>query len=252
MRVGRKLADFVEEDGAPVGELEAADAGRQCAGECTFDVPEQLALDEPGGDGGAVHLHERPVAARTAVVQGARDELLASTGLAMDQDSSVARRHARHRIEQGAQRRIAADDLVEIVLIADFLLQIDVLRLQPVAQTLEFLHRRPQRTLGPHALQLGAGARGEDLQHVDIVLRRFHRLGMQHGDVAEHFAGGIAHRHAEVAVGGDLLQPQVFRKGPLQAALGVANVALRDAQAGGAEKAVTETFAEARPFPVGK
>ena len=215
-------------------------------------MPEQLALDQAGGDGAAVHLHQRPVAARTAVVQGAGDQLLAGAGLAVDQDRSVARRHARHLVEQLAQPWIAADDLVDVVLAADFFLQIDVLRLKPVAQALQFLHRRVQRALGLHALQLGAGARGEDLQHVDIVLRRFHRLGMQHGDVAEHFAGGIAHRHTEVAVGGDLLQPQVFRKGPLQAALGVANVALRDAQAGGAEKAVTETFAEARPFPVGK
>ena len=75
---------------------------------------------------------------------------------------------------------------------------------------------------------------------------------MQHGDVAEHFAGGIAHRHTDVAVGADLLQPQVFRIGLLQAALGVADVALRDALAGRAGKAVAETFAVAGAFPVSK
>ena len=135
---------------------------------------------------------------------------------------------------------------------ADFFLQIDVLRLQPVAQALQFLHRRVQRALGLHALQLGAGARGEDLEYVDIVRRRLHRRGMQHRDVAEHLAGGIAHRHTHVAVGADLLQPQVFGKGRPQTALGVADVALRDAQAGRAEKAVAETVAEACAFPVSK
>jgi len=148
------------------------------AGERAFDVPEELALDQASGDGAAVHLDERPVAARAAVVQGPGDELLPGAGLAPDEDRRVARRHAGHLVEQSAQRRSAAHDLLDIVLAAKLLLQIDVLGVQPVAQALQFLHRCLQRTLGLHALQLGAGARGEHLQHVDGILRGLQRLGM--------------------------------------------------------------------------
>ena len=213
-------------------------------------MPEELALDQAGGDGAAVQFDERPVPARTPVVQSARDELLPGAGLALDEDRRVARRHAGHLVEQLAQRRSATHDLVDVVLAAKLLLQIDVLRLQPVAQPLQFLHRCLQRTLGLHALQLGASARGEDLQYVDGVLGGLQRLGMQHRDVAEHLAGGIAHRHPDIAVGADLLQPRVLGKRLLQAAPRVADMALRDALAGRAEKAVAESFAEAAAFPV--
>ena len=51
LRVGRQLADLVEEDGAAVGQLEAADAPGDGAGEGAFLVAEQLALDQAGRAG---------------------------------------------------------------------------------------------------------------------------------------------------------------------------------------------------------
>ena len=52
------VADFVEEQGAAVGQLEAADLVAMGAGERPFDVAEQLAFEQVGGQGGAVDLDE--------------------------------------------------------------------------------------------------------------------------------------------------------------------------------------------------
>ena len=45
-----QIADFVEEDGAAVGELELAAAQRRRTGERALLVAEQLALDQLGRD----------------------------------------------------------------------------------------------------------------------------------------------------------------------------------------------------------
>src|SRR4051794_11781399 len=54
----RHFADFVEEDGAAIGELEAADALRDGAGEGAALVSEELAFEQSRRDGGAVELDE--------------------------------------------------------------------------------------------------------------------------------------------------------------------------------------------------
>ena len=65
-----------------VGELEAADPALERAGERALLVAEQLALHQAGRDRRAVDLHERSLAARALVVDGAGDQLLAGAGLA--------------------------------------------------------------------------------------------------------------------------------------------------------------------------
>jgi hypothetical protein len=59
LEVERQVADLVQEERAVVGELEAPDPSRDGARERAPLVSEQLALEEPGGDGGAVELDER-------------------------------------------------------------------------------------------------------------------------------------------------------------------------------------------------
>ena len=58
------LADLVEQDGPAAGFGEAADAGGVGAGERASGVTEKLRLDQVGGDGGAVHRHERLLGSR--------------------------------------------------------------------------------------------------------------------------------------------------------------------------------------------
>ena len=79
------VADFVEEQRAALGQLEAPLAGGNGAGECALLVAEQFALEQVGGNGAAVDSDEGPVAARTGVVDGAGDDFLAGTGFAQHQ-----------------------------------------------------------------------------------------------------------------------------------------------------------------------
>ncbi len=59
LRRAVQVAHFVQEDGAAVGQLELAAPRGGGAGERALLVPEQLGLDQLGGNGRAVHLHER-------------------------------------------------------------------------------------------------------------------------------------------------------------------------------------------------
>ena len=76
------LADLVEEEGALVGELEAAALAGLGPGEGALLVAEELALEEALGEGGAVDLDEGPVAPGREVVDRVGDELLADARLA--------------------------------------------------------------------------------------------------------------------------------------------------------------------------
>ena len=62
--------DLVQQEGAAVGALEAADVARERARECAAFMAEQLAFDEVFGNRGAVHRQERPGLAPAVEVQG--------------------------------------------------------------------------------------------------------------------------------------------------------------------------------------
>src|SRR5207244_7706809 len=84
------LGDLVEEEGAPVGELEAAEPPLDRSREGAALVSEDLALDERLGNGGAVDGDERALAAVGALVDRPRDQLLAGAALAVDEDRGAA------------------------------------------------------------------------------------------------------------------------------------------------------------------
>ena len=152
MRVERQLADLVEKDRSAVGKLEAADSFLDRARERPFDMAEQFALDQSGGNRAAVDLHERPVAPLAAAVDGPREQFLAGAGFADDEDRRVGGRHALDFSQHVEQRRAVADDLVEIVLGANFLLQIHVFRFEAILQRLHFRERGTQGVLGRRPL----------------------------------------------------------------------------------------------------
>ena len=52
-------------------------------------MAEQFAFDEPRADRAAIHLHQRAVLTRAAVVNGAGDEFLACAGLAQDEHGGI-------------------------------------------------------------------------------------------------------------------------------------------------------------------
>src|SRR5437870_10873110 len=90
----RRLADLVEEDGARARLVEEPAAVALGAGEGPAHVAAELALEERLGEGGAVLHQERRLRARAAAVDGARQELLASAGLAFEEDGHGAQRGA--------------------------------------------------------------------------------------------------------------------------------------------------------------
>ncbi len=58
LELGGEVADLVQEDGPPVGDLEQALLAVLGVGEGPLLVPEQLGVEERGVEPGAVHLHE--------------------------------------------------------------------------------------------------------------------------------------------------------------------------------------------------
>ena len=83
------LADLVEEQRAAVGELELARLHPVRAGERAALVAEELALEQGRRQGRAVDLDAGARAADRGVVDGARDELLAHSRFAPDENGDV-------------------------------------------------------------------------------------------------------------------------------------------------------------------
>ena len=86
LRLHRHVADLVEKERAAFGLFEAAGTARIGAGEGTLLVAEQLRLDKVARDCGHVDGDERAGAALAVIVQRARHQFLAGTGLAADHD----------------------------------------------------------------------------------------------------------------------------------------------------------------------
>ncbi|MNT13414.1 hypothetical protein D3C72_1483840 [compost metagenome] len=108
--VGGHVADLVEEQGAAVGLLEAPPAQVGGAGEGAFFMAEQLGLHQVLGDGGHVQGNERRRRTRAVAVQGVGHQLLAGTGLAVDQHGDVGVAEAADGAEHLLHRRRFTDD----------------------------------------------------------------------------------------------------------------------------------------------
>ena len=88
-----QIADLVQQQGPPVGHLEAAGAGLDGPGEGASGVPEQLALQEVLGEGRAVELEEGLVDPSAPFMDGPGQHLLARAGLAADEHRRIRGRH---------------------------------------------------------------------------------------------------------------------------------------------------------------
>ena len=88
---------MTEELDRAVSALEAAGARGVGAGVGAFLHTKQFGLDQLGGQGGAVHRHERRVAPVRQLVQGARKAFLADAGLAGQQHRDLGLRHFLHQ-----------------------------------------------------------------------------------------------------------------------------------------------------------
>ena len=101
---GAHVADFVEEQAAAIGLLEAADALPIGARERALFVAEQFGFEQRLGQRRAVHLDEVPRSAQRVVMDRARDQLLARARFAANQHRRVALRHLADDAEHALQR----------------------------------------------------------------------------------------------------------------------------------------------------
>src|SRR2546428_4074886 len=104
-----QVRDLVQEKGAAVRQLEDAHPPTVGAGEGTAFVAEELALEQGGRDGVAVHGDEIPGRSVAQLVDEPGDEFLAGAGLTRDQDRHVGRRYLLDLAEDWLQRGAAAD-----------------------------------------------------------------------------------------------------------------------------------------------
>ena len=82
----RKLADFVEKDGAAVCGLEESLLRLQCAGKRSLFVAEEFAFDERRDERSAIDGNKRTIRKCSAEVHGAGDKFFSGSALAVDQD----------------------------------------------------------------------------------------------------------------------------------------------------------------------
>ena len=82
----RNISDFIEEKRALMRQFEAADLPRNRPGECAFLMAEQFTFQQASRNGGAIHFDKGVLAARTELMERARDEFLPCSRFPSDQD----------------------------------------------------------------------------------------------------------------------------------------------------------------------
>jgi hypothetical protein len=108
-----QLFDRIEQQGAAFGGGHPPDVGGDGPGERAGGVPEELALEERGGDAGRIDLDQRPEGARAPRVQGARQR--GASGPRLPEDEHRCRRGggARQHGGERGERRGAREEAVE-------------------------------------------------------------------------------------------------------------------------------------------
>ena len=101
----RQFPDLVEEQGAPMGDLERPAALCRGSGERPFLMAEQFALDQFRRDRPAIHYDERVVPAPGAVVDPPRNQLFPAPGFAFDEDREVGISNAANVINKSYNNR---------------------------------------------------------------------------------------------------------------------------------------------------
>src|SRR5581483_4520345 len=134
VKLRRDVADFVEKQASLVRQLEASDPAREGAGKRAFFVAEQFAFQESQRNRRAVDFDEGLVPPRAEIMERPREELFARAGLAGDKHGRVGGRNGLDLFQGALENAALADDLVKIMLGANFLLQVRRLLFQQVAR----------------------------------------------------------------------------------------------------------------------
>src|SRR5207344_610414 len=116
LHVDRHLADFVQEQGAAVGQLQFSDlAAAPGAGERAVSVSEEFGLEQFSRNGRAVQRNERAAGPLARIVNALRNEFLPGPRLAHHQDARILLRHGRSEIDLSTQTAVASEYVVQAV-----------------------------------------------------------------------------------------------------------------------------------------
>jgi hypothetical protein len=169
------IGDFVEEEGAAVGQLEAPDPVVLGVGEGAAHVAEELALEQGLGKAARVDGHQWPGGAGGDGVERSRHHPLAGAVLAGDEDVGVRGADPADQVEDRPHLRRFGDQAA-----AAGRAEGVVLRLQPLAV--------PQ---GMVQVDLGA----EDLEQPDVVPRLGHEVAGPQAHRLDRQVDGRPGRH---------------------------------------------------------
>ena len=127
--LGREIevADLVQEQRAPLGQLEASLLARLRACKRALFVAEQLRFDQSLGQRGAADLDKGLLGPRRVVVNGVGDQLLPGARLSPDQHGGVGPGHLGDLLVDLPHAAAVADHVREVIALAQFLAQVDVL-----------------------------------------------------------------------------------------------------------------------------
>src|SRR5258707_10910762 len=151
LEVQPHLAHFIEEQRAEMRSLERSLDALDGAGERTFFMSKERALDEPLGERGAIEHHERIVAAVTGVVNGSREGLLAGFVLPLEGDRCACGVGRAHRLQQAEDLRRFADDRALVAETGELATEEGVFA--PKVHDLEGLRHRELQLLRAHRLR---------------------------------------------------------------------------------------------------
>ena len=110
LRAQAQVADFIQENGAPVGLLETAHPAGVGARVSAALVAEEFALEQRLRNGCAIHRDKRQAGALAVLVDGPRHQFLARAGLAPDKDGDGGGGDASDFLVNGLHGAAVADD----------------------------------------------------------------------------------------------------------------------------------------------
>ncbi|OQA26793.1 MAG: hypothetical protein BWY59_01262 [Verrucomicrobia bacterium ADurb.Bin345] len=151
------VADFVQKNGAAVGDLEFALAACFRARERPFFVPEQLAFHQGVGNRRAIDHDKRPGFPRPVEMDVPGDHLLAGARFALDQHRARNARRAADRIEDLLHGRALPNEVAEGRGVADQFAQLAVFAAQ-LGLLERLAHHHQQLVLVERFCQIVAGA----------------------------------------------------------------------------------------------
>ena len=109
----RHIADLVEKERAAVRGLEPAAPGPDGPGKSAPFMAEQLGLQQPLRNGGAIDGDQRSVFSHARSVNRLRQQILAGAALAFDQYRDIRARHPLHGVQHTNERIASSDEAFE-------------------------------------------------------------------------------------------------------------------------------------------